>query len=133
MASADSKTIVLAYHDAFYRNDRSAVRKLLADTGTFTGPLNSFTDPDAFLDSASIFMRLTKSTEIKKVLSDGEDVCVLYDSTTVVPSIPTLPIASWFKVKSGKIYFFLVHFDPTPFVKAKESGDIAKALQGLSI
>jgi hypothetical protein len=123
------KEIVLAYHDAFYRNDRNAVRKLLADKGQFTGPLNSFTDADAFLDSAAIFMKLNKSTEIKKVFVDGNEACILYDSTTIVPSIPTQPIASWFKVESGKINFFLVHFDPTPILKAKEQGEIAKALQ----
>ncbi|HWY97641.1 MAG TPA: nuclear transport factor 2 family protein [Bacteroidia bacterium] len=132
MTTNDPKNIVLSYHDAFYKNDRTAVRKLLADNGTFTGPLNSFTDADKFLDSAAIFMQLAKQTEIKKVFVDGNDVCVIYDSTTIIPSIPVLPIASWFKIESGKINFFHVHFDPGPFVKAKESGDIAKAMQSLA-
>lgn len=129
MTKNNSKTLVLTYHDVFYRNDRAAVRKLLADNGTFIGPLNSFPNADSFLDSAAIFMQLNEKTEIKKILINGHDVCVLYDSTTIVPSIPTVPIASWFKIKSEKIIFFHVHFDPTPFVKAKENGDIAKALQ----
>jgi hypothetical protein len=129
----DPKTLVLAYHNAFYRNDREAVRKLLMDNGIFMGPLNSFTDADTFLDSAGIFMQLAKTTEIKKIFTDGNDVCVLYNSTTIVPSIPVLPIASWFRVESGKINFFHVHFDPSPFVKAKENGDIAKVLQASKI
>ena len=129
MTTNDLKTLVLTYHDAFYRNDRAAVRQLLADNGTFIGPLNSFTDADAFLDSAAIFMQLSENTKIKKVFVDGNDVCVLYDSTTIVPSIPTLAIASWFKIESGKIAFFHVHFDPAPFVKAKENGDISRAIQ----
>jgi hypothetical protein len=128
MTTENSKTIVLAYHDAFYKNDKAVVRQLLADNGNFIGPLNSFTNADAFLESAAIFMKLSKSTEIKKIFMDGEDVCILYDSTTIVPSIPTFPVASWFKIESGKIKFFQVHFDPSPFVKAKENGDIAKAL-----
>jgi hypothetical protein len=123
-----TKEIVLAYHDAFYRNDRDAVRRLLADKGHFVGPLNSFTDADVFLDSAAIFMKLNKNTSIRKVFVDGPEACILYDSTTVVPSIPTQPIASWFKVESGKINFFQVHFDPSPILKAKEQGDIARAL-----
>jgi hypothetical protein len=129
MTENDSKTIVLAYHEAFYKNDKVCVRELLANNGAFIGPLNSFTNADVFLDSASIFMQLSKKTEIKKILVDDGDVCLLYDSTTIVPSIPTLPIASWFKVESGKIKFFHVHFDPTPFIKAKENGDIHRALQ----
>ncbi len=129
MTTNNSKTLVLTYHDAFYRNDRAAVRKLLADNGTFIGPLNSFSNADHFLDAAAVFMQLSEKTEIKKVFVDGDEVCVLYDSKTIVPSIPILPIASWFKIESEKIKFFHVHFDPTPFVKAKENGDIAKALQ----
>jgi hypothetical protein len=129
MATTNSKTIVLAYHDAFYKNDRATVRKLLADDGTFIGPLNSFTNPETFLDAAAIFMQLSAKTQIKKVFVDGDEACVLYDSTTIVPSIPVFPVASWFKMESGKIKFFHVHFDPTPFVKAKENGDISKALQ----
>jgi limonene-1,2-epoxide hydrolase len=129
MAADDPKSIVLAYQEAFYRNDRPAVRKLLADKGNFIGPLNSFTDTEAFLDSASIFMKLVKKTEIKKIFVDGNQVCLLYDMTTLVPSIPTLPIASWFKIEQGKINFFQVHFDPGAFVKAKEKGELAKALQ----
>ncbi len=131
MKSEENKKIVLAYHEAFYRNDRNTIRALLADKGVFAGPINTFTDADAFLDSAAVFMRLNKKTEIKKVLADESDVAVFYDSTTIVPSIPTQPIASWFKIKHEKIIFFLVHFDPSPFVKAKQNGDIENALRTL--
>jgi hypothetical protein len=62
----------------FYGNDRAAVRNLLADNGTFIGPLNSFTNADTFLDAATIFMQLSEKTEIKKVFVDGGDVCILY-------------------------------------------------------
>jgi hypothetical protein len=54
----NSKEIVLAYHDAFYRDDRAAVRSLLADRGDFIGPLNSFTDADTFLYAADFFMNV---------------------------------------------------------------------------
>lgn len=120
--------IVLAYHHAFYKNDRASVRQLLADKGSFNGPLNSFTNPDLFLDSATIFMKLTLKTVMKKVFVAGNQACIIYSSAFIVPSIPVLPIASWFKVDRGKIYFFQVHFDPSSFLIAKENGDIAKAL-----
>jgi hypothetical protein len=54
---------------------------------------------------------------------------VVYESTMKVSSVPVVPIASWFRIESEKIKHFHTHFDPTPFLKAKESGDIAKALQ----
>ena len=128
----DPKALVLAYHNAFHRGDKTTVRGMLADKGAFIGPLNSFTEADAFLSGAAIFMQLSKKAEIKKVIAEGDDVCVFYDYTTIVPSIPVLPIASWFKVESGKIKFFHTHFNPMPFVAAKERGDVAKALQSES-
>ena len=124
------KEIVMAYHEAFYRNDRAAVRRLLADQGNFIGPLNSYTDPDVFLDGAAIFMKVTKKTDIKAVVAEGEDVCLVYDSILAIPSVPPIPIASWFRVKDGKIIIFHTHFNPMPFIQAKENGDLAKALQG---
>ncbi|HEX4852049.1 MAG TPA: hypothetical protein VFV08_14640, partial [Puia sp.] len=126
--STATTQIVLAYHHAFYKNQRTKVRQLLADKGSFNGPLNSFTDPDQFLDAAAIFMRLTIKTVIKKVFVDDTQACIIYSSVFSVPSIPVLPIASWFKVAAGKIYFFQVHFDPTAFLLARENGDIAKVL-----
>jgi hypothetical protein len=129
METDNPRTLVLAYHDAFYRNDRAAVRALLKPDGKFIGPLNAFDDADKFLESASLFMRLAERTEIKQIISEGQDVCVLYDGTYKVPSIPTLPIAAWFRVENGKIAFFHVHFDPSAFVRAKQSGEIDRALQ----
>jgi hypothetical protein len=132
MQTLSPKEIALAYYDAFYKNDRDAVRKLLADEGQFIGPLSSFTDPEAFLDAAAIFMtKLTQKTQIKAIIAEGTDVCIVYDATYAAPSIPVIPIASWFKIELGKIKLFHVHFDPTAFVRASESGELAKTLATL--
>lgn len=128
MSSSNPKDIALAYHEAFYRNDRAAVRKLLADDGRFIGPLNSYSDPDTFLDGAAIFMRLNKSTEIKQIIAEGNDVCLFYESTMILPSVPTHPLAAWFKIENGKIKLFHIHFDPAPIVKAKQNGDLDRVL-----
>jgi len=132
MGSEEAKAVVMAYHEAFHRGERQAVRELLADQGAFMGPLNSFSSADAFLDGAEVFMKLSKKADIKKIIAEGNEVCVFYDYTTLVPSIPVLPLASWFKIDSGKIYFFHTHFNPMPFIAAKERGDVAKALQALT-
>ncbi len=123
------KSVALAYHQAFHNNDRAAVRSLLADIGVFRGPLNIFTDPDAFLDGAAIFMKLSQQTNIKKVIAEGDDVCVLYDYAMRVPGIPVIPLASWFRVADGRCDFFHTHFDPVHVLRAKESGAIAAALK----
>ena len=128
MTTNNTREVVLAYHEAFHEGDRGRVRSLLKDDGHFIGPLNSFNNADSFLDGAAVFMQLSKKSEIKQLIVEGTNACVLYDYITIVPSIPPIPIASWFKVDSGKIILFHTHFNPIPFLKAQESGAVDKAL-----
>jgi hypothetical protein len=129
MNSAKSQALALAFLKASENNDDVEARRLLADAGNFIGPLKSFTEADAFITEAKLFMQLTKKIDIKKVLADGDDVCVFWDYTTLVPSIPVTPIAEWFKIESGKIKFIHLHFNAIPFVAAMERGEVARALQ----
>ena len=131
MRSSNTRELVLAYHHSFHQGDRAAVRKLLKDDGAFIGPLNSFNNADTFLDGAAIFMQLTKKVETKELIVEGDNACLYYDYTTIVPSVPVIPIASVFRIEAGKIKLFHTHFNPIPFVKAKENGDVAKALGSL--
>ena len=128
MTTDNTRELVLAYHEAFHKGDRRAVLGLLKDDGQYTGPLNSFNNADAFLDGAAIFMKLSKKSVIKQVIAEDNNACILYDYITIVPSIPPIPIASWFRADSGKIILFHTHFNPIPFLKAKEDGDVEKIL-----
>src|SRR6266480_2097470 len=119
----------VAYFAALARKDRAAIRQLLVDDGDFIGPLSSFTDADSFMKAADIFTQLVKKIEIKKMLGNGGDVCVFWDYTTIVPSIPVIPVAAWLKIDADKIRYFHLHFNPASFVAAIERGDVAKALQ----
>jgi hypothetical protein len=123
------QAVALAYLQAFEKKDRAAVRRLLADDGSFIGPLRSFTNADAFMEAADMFMQLTKKFDIKKVITDGGDVCVFWDYTTIVPSIPVTPVAEWYKIESGKIRYLQLHFNAAPFLAAMERGEVAKALE----
>jgi len=129
MSAPTPQAVALAYLAAFERKDRAEVRKLLADEGAFIGPLKSFRQVDPFMQEADLFMQLTRRFTIKKTIADGDDVCVLWDYETIVPSIPVIPIAEWFKVEAGKIKYIQLHFNPAPIVAAMERGDVAKALQ----
>jgi uncharacterized protein YndB with AHSA1/START domain len=128
-AHMTAQACAVAYFTALGNKDRSAIRKLLVDDGDFIGPLSSFTDADTFMKAADIFTQLVRKVEIKKVLADGPDVCVFWDYTTIVPSIPAIPVAAWIKVEGEKIRYFHLHFNPAAFVAAVERGDVAKALQ----
>jgi uncharacterized protein YndB with AHSA1/START domain len=129
-AAVTPQARAVSYFEALARKDRAAIRAMLVDDGSFIGPLQSFTDADAFMNEADVFMRLTEKVEIKKVLADGDDVCIFWDYTTIVPSIPAIPVAAWLTIEADKIKYFHLHFNPAAIVAAKERGEVAKALAG---
>ena len=128
-AHMTAQSCAVAYFTALGNKDRAAIRKLLVDDGDFIGPLSSFTDADTFMKAADIFTQLVKKVDVKKVLVDGADVCVFWDYTTIVTSIPVIPVAAWIKIEREKIRYFHLHFNPAAFVAAMERGDVAKALE----
>jgi len=120
----------VSYFEALQRKDGKAIRQMLVDDGDFIGPLQSFNNADAFMKAAEVFMKLVKTVDIKRVLADGSDVCVLWDYQTIVPSMPVIPVAAWLKIEADKIKYFHLHFNPAAFVAAAERGEVAEALSG---
>jgi uncharacterized protein YndB with AHSA1/START domain len=118
----------ISYFEALHRRDGKAIRQMLVDNGDFIGPLQSFNNADAFMKAAEVFMKLVKTVDIKRVLADGNDVCVLWDYQTIVPSMPVIPVAAWLKIEADKIKYFHLHFNPAAFVAAAERGEVAEAL-----
>ena len=114
----NAKELVLKYHNAFFnQRDRAAVRALLSDKGYFAGPLSSYTDADAFLNEAALFMALTRSAEIKKVFADGDEVCVIYDFVTDT-TVGAVPSVEWLTLEGGRIRSIrlIFHTQPWPAV-----------------
>ena len=78
-----------------------------------------------------MFWRLSKSADIKALIAEDGNACVYYDYATLLPSVPVIAIASVFRAEAGRIALFHTHFNPIPFVQAKESGEVARVLQAL--
>jgi ketosteroid isomerase-like protein len=77
----DRKGLARALFAAFAAGDRGAVEALLADDFVFHAP------PDPHLDRAGYFERcwpnagLIESFDIKRLIEDGDEVVVTYEST----------------------------------------------------
>src|SRR5215470_2527409 len=129
-AAVTPQARAVSYFEALARKDRAAIRAMLVDDGSFIGPLQSFTQADAFMNAADVFMQLTRKADIKKVFADGDDVCVFWDYATIVASIPVIPVAAWLTIEGDKIKYFHLHFNPTALVAATQRGEVAKAPSG---
>jgi hypothetical protein len=58
-------------------------------------------------------------SDVKKVLSSGPEVCVLYDFVTDTPA-GAVPIVEWLSVEQGKIKSVTLLFDRVAFKPASD-------------
>lgn len=109
----------MSYIWALDSGEYDAAKGLLADGIKIRGPAGeSFRTPDEFIGMLRSYQG---KYDVKKVFSDGEDVCLIYDLAT--PG-GTAFMCSWYEVKGGKITSIQSIFDPRSFgpPPAKTSG-----------
>jgi len=109
------KEIVLAYENALNNGDWETARSYLDDRLKLAGPLANYDNADSFIEAMKKRQSMIKKVDIRKIFSEGEDVCILYDVITVIPNAPTSFTAEWCHVKDGKINSIVVVFDPRFF------------------
>jgi hypothetical protein len=109
------KEIVMEYLQAsIERRDFKTARSYLKDNVSYVSPLNSFDRVEPYL-KYNESLHLPKP-DIKKVFTDGDDVCLLYEMTLTTPPV-TFPVSFWAHVDGGKISSIRLVFDPRPFVR----------------
>ena len=112
-----NRELAQGYIDAFANRDVKKMRSFLSDTNfTFKGPLQAFSSADDFAAALVPLAPMIQDVDVKKVIADGNDVCVFYDFVTNVPAIGTTRIAEWLHVENGKISSINLYFDPRPYV-----------------
>ena len=108
--TTDSRSVVMSYIGALDRQDYDAALKLLHEKVRVRGPAGeTFGKP---LDFIEMLRKYQGRYDVKKVLSEGDDVCVLYDLKT---NGPTVFMSSWYQVGGGKITSIQTIFDPRAF------------------
>lgn len=114
-SAKSAKEIVMEYFQALIeRRDFKTARSYLKDNVSYVSPLNSF-------DRAEPYLKYNESLhlpklDIKKIFTDGDDVCLLYEITLTTPPA-TVFVSSWVHVDGGKISLIRLVFDPRPFVQ----------------
>jgi hypothetical protein len=117
-SAKSAKEIVMEFLQAITgeQRDFKTARSYVKDNVSYVSPLNSF-------DRAEPYLKYNESLhlpklDIKKVFVDGDDVCILHE--TSLPKISSTVFTSlWFQVDDGKISSLRALFDPRPFVQQK--------------
>ena len=109
---------VLAYLDAVAKKDLGRLEALVAPDVHFVGPAATRHGlrelREAFERIAAIHVR----SDVKRVFSDGNDVCVIYDFVT--DTAGTLPTIEWIKLDRGRIASINLYYDQVPWQKMRE-------------
>jgi len=114
MASRTPLAIAEAYFEAWRDKDFGAIRSLLHDDVTFQGPFVSLSNADDVIDAITQLGGLVKTLEKQKVLTGGQDVCILYDLIPVKDA-PSVAMSEVYTVTGEKISAIRVIFDTAAF------------------
>jgi hypothetical protein len=116
-SAKSAKEIVMEYFEAITeRQDFKSARSYLKDNVSYVSPLNSFDRAEPYLQYNSS-LHLPK-LDIKKIFTDGDDVCLLYEINLTKPPA-TVFVSAWCHVDDGKISSIRLLFDPRPFVQRR--------------
>jgi hypothetical protein len=107
----DAKEIVLEFVEAINNEDFTTARGLADEDMTFVGVMGSRHGADAYFKDMEK-MRLKYA--IKKIFSDGDDVCLFYDLDM---DGKTVFGCGWYGLENGLVKTLKVLFDPRPFLK----------------
>jgi hypothetical protein len=110
----DQKQIVLSCIKAINEEDFNAARGFVSDDMTFEGVLGTREGKDSYFYDME---RMKLKYEVKKIFSDHNDVCVLYDLSI---SGVTVFTCGWYHLTGDKIDSLRVVFDPRPILATRQ-------------
>ena len=116
--SDDATRLVSAYFDAWRAHDPDALRGLLADDATFTGPLGHSDNADDYQEAIGRMFAITTDVVIRKMLADDDDVLTWFDLHTSVA--PPAAGANWSRIENGRIVRVRATFDPREIIAARQ-------------
>ena len=112
------EAIALAYLDAIGKKDLARLEALVAPDIRFTGPATTIV---GVADLLAAFRRIGVvhvRNDIKRVWSDGNEVCVIYDFVT--DTAGALTTIEWLTIESGRIRSVNLYYDQVPWLKLRE-------------
>jgi ketosteroid isomerase-like protein len=112
----DAATIVTKCLGAWTTGDFATARSLLRDDVSSVGPFGANEGVDDYVAQLEGLSKVIRGAEQKKVIVDGDDVCILYDLLTIPAGL--VPTSSWYHIAEGKIDAVRTYFDARGLVQS---------------
>jgi 2,4'-dihydroxyacetophenone dioxygenase len=106
----DPRAVARAYFRAWQAHDSHALRGLLAEQATFTGPLGAAGNADEMATAIQRLFAITTDVVVQQMANDGDQVITWFDLHTTVAA--AIPVANWSEIRDGKIVRIRATFDP---------------------
>lgn len=116
--SQSHEKLALAYLDAVAKKDLERVPSLVVPDVRFKGPVNTM---NGVRDLLAAFRRISAvhvRSDVKRVFSDGDEVCVIYDFVT--DTAGALPAIEWLHFDGDRIRSIDLYYDQVPWLKLRE-------------
>ncbi len=120
--SNDPESIALAYIAACARHDLATVASLLAPDLEFVGVSATLRGVQPYLDVLGRLASIWTDSAVKKVFTEGDEVCVIYDFVTDTAA-GAVPCVEWIRVEGGRIRKVNLFFDRLRFQPARDEMD----------
>jgi predicted ester cyclase len=109
-AKTDTYQTVVTFLDALNKEDFQEARNCCTEEITFVGVLGSRDGREAYFKDME---KMKFKYDIRKIFSDGNDVCVLYE---IKMGEHLIFSCGWYQLLNGKINSIRVVFDPRPLL-----------------
>jgi hypothetical protein len=108
--SGSANDVVLLFIKSLNEEDFAAARTCASEDLKFVGVMGERDGAEAYFKDME---RMKLKYDIKRVFSDGDDVCIFYD---IDMGGKTIFSCGWYHVVEGKVNSIRVLFDPRPLL-----------------
>jgi len=112
--SQDPKALALEYLEAVSQQRFDKLEALLAPDLKCTGPSITRSSAGEFIAALKQLTAIHIRSDVQRVFSDGDDVCIIYDFVTDTPA-GALPTIEWLHFEQGRIRAIRLYYDRLPW------------------
>src|SRR5215831_14239096 len=114
----NNEATAIAYLDAVGKKELQRLDDLVAPDVHFVGPAMTIDGARDLLAALRRIGAIHVRNDIKRVFSDGDEVCVIYDFVTdTVGAVPTI---EWLRFERGRIASVNLYYDQLPWLKVRD-------------
>ena len=121
----NAEAIARAYLDAVSAKRLDRLDALVSADVRFVGPAKTWTGREDVRAALRRVSLIHVRNDIKRIFSDGDEVCVIYDFVT--DTIGALATIEWLVIRDGRIESIRLYYDQMPWQRAGE--EIARRVQ----